>query len=201
MENEEEEDSFPTRYTDIPKEFYSEATGKPFEECSVCGKHLLHDDEWYLVEKAVKRYPEYGHKDVVFEYAICVACSEQMREKLSTESKQRIEAFFAERLNPTLRMIGKYAEGNFNLNDWISTCAITGKPIDTLSEYQIMAPFNGRHMAFTTYPMMLSAEAMDEILPLLSNHSLDVLNGFKDDITGMPPDLRELFKETSFMVV
>ena len=47
----------------------------------------------------------------------------------------------------------------------------------------------------------LSMQALDEMVELLSEKSLDILNGFKDDITGMPPDLHELFKESRFVVM
>ena len=64
-----------------------------------------------------------------------------------------------------------------------------------------MAPFDGNKMAYTVFPMMLSVQALDEMVELLSTKSLEVLNGFKDDITGMPPDLHELFKESRFVVM
>lgn len=201
MDNEREEVFFGNRNTDIPKEFYSEATGRPFEHCNVCGKDLLQPNAWYMVEKAVKRYPKYKHEDVIFEYAICLDCQMEMHEKLSTESKQRIDAFMRERVNPFERSAKLHEAERFNLQDWIGQCAVTKQPTAHLTEYQIMAPFKGRKMVYDMFPMMLSMQALDEMVELLSNHSLDVLNGFKDDITGMPPDLHELFKESRFVVM
>lgn len=201
MNNEEEIEFYETQFADIPREFYAEATGQPFEHCSVCNKYLLAPNTWYMVEKAVKRYPKYQHEDTIFEYAICVECHMQMHEKLSTESKQRLAQFMAERVNLEQRTHQLYRAGSFELQDWIGRCAVTLKPQAELTEYQIMAPFNGNRLAYTTFPMMLSAAALDEMVELLSNHSLDVLNGFKDDITGMPPDLHELFKESRFVVM
>ena len=198
---EEPEEHFETHFAEIPKAFYSEATGKPFEQCSVCGKNLLKPGNWYMVEKAVKRYPKFNHQDVIFEYAICMECGVQMQEKLSKESKQRIQAYFNERVDFQKRAEALYAANDFGLDSWAGRCIATGKPLVELTEHQMVATFNGNRMAYTQQPMMISAQAADEIVQLLSNHSLDIMNGFKDDITGMPPDLRELFKETNFMVV
>jgi hypothetical protein len=50
-------------------------------------------------------------------------------------------------------------------------------------------------------PLILGMKALDEMVQLLSNKSLDELNDFKDRITGMPPDLRELFKESKFVMI
>jgi hypothetical protein len=197
-----EDDLYPeTHYTDIPREFYSEATGEPFEHCSVCGRHLLKGNTMYMVEKAVKRYPKFKHEDVIFEYAICMPCNMQMHEKLSTESKQRIQEFMAQRANLQQRSMQLYKNKDFGLDAWLGKCAVTGQPQAELTEYQIMAPFSGNKLVYDMFPMMLSATALDEMVNLLSNHSLDVLNGFKDDITGMPPDLHELFKESRFVVM
>lgn len=201
MNNEEEEELLETQFADIPKAFYSEATGQPFERCNVCEKDLRQPGTWYMVEKAVKRYPKYRHQDVIFEYAICERCQREMYEKLSTESRQRMAEFMEQRVQPSFRTLGLYAGKHFDLDSWLGHCAVTQQPMDELTEYQIMAPFNGSQMAFTAFPMMLSMNALDEMVALLSNQSLDVLNGFKDDITGMPPDLHELFKESRFVVM
>ncbi len=200
--NEEEERQFLlAKEVDIPHEFFSEATGQPFEHCNVCGKYLLAPNTYYGIEKAVKRYPKFNHRDVIFEYAICVECQMDMQEKLSTESKQRIRQFMQQRIGLQGRMRAFYKKEDFALDSWTGTCAVTHTPVAELTEYQTMALFNGNQMVYDVYPMTLGMEALDEMVGLLSNHSLDVLNGFKDDITGMPPDLHELFKESKFVVM
>ena len=42
---------------DIPDRFYSDAEGKPFENCQMCGKFLLAEGTTYVVEKAIKSNP------------------------------------------------------------------------------------------------------------------------------------------------
>lgn len=192
--------AFP-HYIDIPKAFYAEATGKPFDKCSVCSKNLLQPDTWYLVEKAVKRYPKYNVQDVVFEYAICAECHSEMEKRLSTESKQKMQAYMKERVDLEKRADEYYLAKDFEIDNWISKCAVSKNMRTDLQEYQIVASFNGDKLAFTVMPLMLGMKALDDMTNLLSNKSLDELNDFKDKITDMPPDLKELFKESKFVMM
>lgn len=188
-------------YIEIPKEFYSEATGKPFEKCSVCEKNLLQPETWYLVEKAVKRYPKYNVQDVVFEYAICAECHSEMEQRISTESKQKMQAYMKERVDLEKRADDYYSRKDFDVENWINKCAVSKNIRADLKEYQIVASFNGDKLAFTVMPLMLGMKALDDMTQLLSNKSLDELNDFKDRITDMPPDLKELFKESKFVMM
>ncbi len=200
QEPEEEILEFP-HYIDIPKEFYSEATGKPFEKCSICEGSLLQPDTWYVVEKAVKRYPKFDVQDVIFEYAICTPCHSEMEQRLSTESKQKMQAYMKERVDLEKRADGFYKNQDFDIKSWIDKCAVSKNTKADLKEYQIVASFNGDKLAFTIMPIMLGMKALDDMSQLLSNKSLDELNDFKDKITGMPPDLKELFKESKFVMM
>lgn len=200
FDEEEEIQEFP-KLIDVPKEFYSEATGKPFEKCSVCDKGLLQPETWYLVEKAVKRYIKYNVQDIMFEYAICMDCHAEMEARLSTESKQKMQQYMRERVDLEKRADGFYDSEDFDIQNWTNKCAVTKQPRAELAEYQIVASFNGDKMAFTVMPMLIGMKALDEMIQLLSNKSLDELNDFKDRITGMPPELKELFKETNFVMM
>ncbi len=200
FEEEQEAEEFP-KLVAIPKEFYSEATGKPFECCSVCEKGLLQPETWYMVEKAVKRYVKYNVQDIIFEYAICMECHAEMEARLSTESKQNMQEYMRTHADLEARADAFYDREDFDVNSWIGQCAVTGVPRAELTEYQMVASFNGDKMAYTLMPLILGMKALDEMVQLLSNKSLDELNDFKDRITGMPPDLRELFKESKFVMI
>jgi hypothetical protein len=55
----------------IPPEFYSFETKAPFVTCIECG-HNFDDGRPYIIEKAIRQYPEYQVKDVIFDCA-CLA--------------------------------------------------------------------------------------------------------------------------------
>ena len=83
----------------IPEEFYSFNTGKPFERCIDCDKYLL-DGEPYMIEKAIRQYPGYSAKDIIFEYAMCVDCAERLKNEMSQESMASIQKFFMSNIKP-----------------------------------------------------------------------------------------------------
>ena len=47
---------------------------------------------------------------------------------------------------------------------------------------------------------MISGEAADEVMQLLSNSTIDILNGFTDEFLGLPPEFKDLFKDKPMLV-
>lgn len=92
-------------------------------------------------------------------------------------------------------------ENNTDLNDWISHCAIKGTPMQDCSEYQLCCQCDGPDMLFTHLPMMLSEQALIEITEQLSAQTKEELDRFQEDFLGLPPDLKELFRDRSILVV
>ncbi|MFB9865140.1 hypothetical protein [Rufibacter immobilis] len=180
----------------IPKELHSMATGQPFDTCLTCHCHLLQDGVGYLVEKAVRVYPDAGVQDVIFEYAMCLTCAQQLREELSVESRQRIEAFFKERVDLVARREALLSLPDpLRLDNWLAHCLVTGTPRSACTEYQICAQCDGGDLLYTYMPYFLSAQAMDQMQELISPHTRQILDDFMDTHFGLPPELRALLQD------
>ena len=180
-------------YVPIPEEFWSDLDKKPFENCRLCKKFLLEDGELYVIEKAYRTYRGSKAKSTVFEHAICLECLNVHKGKLSSMSKLKIEQYQGERL--TLEERREELEGNSNLKDWLSECILHHEPVSEGGEYQIYAECDGQEMFMYHLPYMIRGEAIDEMLNLLSNETLDEINGLQNDLTSGPPELRELLEE------
>lgn len=186
---------------EIPKVFYSDATGMPFGHCIQCGAPLLKSGTHYFIEKAIKNYPQLESTDTIIEYAICYPCYMEVRKSLSQQSQQRIEAYFLENVNLYERMKSVLDPGNRDPDAWLSQCIIKGIQRRTAPEYQIMCECTGDRMHLSLAPYMVSIQAMDEITDLLSAQTLDALNGFYNDHLGLPPELQPILKDQPYFML
>ncbi|MEQ6168376.1 hypothetical protein AAOE16_14370 [Ekhidna sp. MALMAid0563] len=171
----------------IPKDFYSFETNAPFDTCIECEKYLLDDDTEYIIEKAVKNYEGYSAKDVVFDYAICMDCAEKMRKEISKESWEMMMKYFQDNMDiqSRLEMQEKAPEEN------LRNCMIKKTDVERCSEYQIYAHCKGKSLNLDNPPYMISGEVMEELLPLLSNKTIDEMNGFMNKHFSPDPSLME----------
>lgn len=180
----------------IPKEFYSFETNAPFERCIECEKYLLDNDTEYIIEKAVKNYAGYSAKDVVFDYAICMDCADVMRKEISKESWESMMNYFQENMDvmTRLEMQERTAEEN------LKKCMIKKTEIDNCREYQIYAHCKGGKLNMENPPYMISGEVMEELLPLLSNKTIDDMNGFMNKHFSPDPSLMEPTPPTLILI-
>lgn len=174
----------------IPKAFHNFETGGPFERCIDCDVYLLDGEVEYFVEKAIKSYKDFTATDVIFEYAICMNCAERMRKRMSKESMQSIQQYFTENVNFIDRMQLMQAHPN-NPEAWMQQCLVKGTQANQLEEYQVYAHCKGKKLVTAQMPYLISGKALDEISQLLSNETLDELDGFMDQHFGPPPELME----------
>ncbi len=172
---------------DIPKEFYSFETDQPFERCIECEKYLLDDDTEYIIEKAVKSYEGYSAKDTVFDYAICMDCADRMRNDISKESWQQMMNYFQQNMDFQFRMEmhGRPPE------EGLKNCMIKKTEMEDCLEYQIYAHCRGGKLNMENPPYMISGEVMEELLPLLSDKTIDEMNGFMNKHFSPDPSLME----------
>ncbi|WP_210486487.1 hypothetical protein [Rufibacter aurantiacus] len=185
----------------IPPDFHCGASGQPFQTCIACERHLLQDGVSYLVEKAVRFYPQDGMLDTVLEYAMCVPCAQQMREELSVESRSKIDAYFSEHVDLVARREALLSLPNpLQLENWLSHCIVTGTPREACKEYQIYAQCEGKDLLYTYMPYMISGEAMEEIQRLISPHTRQILDDFMDTHFGLPPELRALLQDRLILI-
>ena len=190
---EDEELIWAKNWEPVPKVFWSDLTGKPFENCIMCEKYLLNDGTLYMIEKAFKSYNTDAADSTIFEYAICLECADKMQSKLSQESRLKMDAYYQERVDLFERR-KKLEEVENNLGDRIGECLLLQQPAAKGGEYQIYAQCDGKDMVYLDMPFMICGEAVDELIQLMSNETLDELNGFMNDLTGGPPELRELLE-------
>lgn len=189
---------------DIPKQFYSDVSNRPFSTCLNCNRFLLDNNTQYVIEKAVRRYPEFDTTDTIFEYAICLQCHEEIMSVYSESSLKNIQDYFLENVNFEERqqqIDAKAADGSFDIKDYTSQCIIKGTPLSQLTEYQIGCQCVGNKMVLSNMPFLIGNQAMDEISHLLSNKTIGEMDRFIDEFFGLPPDLRKLLKDSGVVIL
>jgi len=205
---------FPERIP-IPEIFHSAELSAPFERCLVCDQSLLSGNQEYLIEKAVKQYPEYDVREIVIEYALCLACHAEMQNAISEASTLALETYFLENTELHRRAFSRMADAAApsgssegmeatdgaasseaghsgkapDIQNWLDRCIIHDTPAEDLHEFQLIGHCAGRDMLLTHMPLVIGGPAMDEIAQQLSNATLDELGGFRDEHFGLPPEL------------
>ena len=183
----------------IPKEFFSYDTGAPFERCMLCKTFLLADGVSYVIEKAFKRHANFEVEDVVFEYAMCESCAMQMSGAMSEESMEKVSNYFHTHVDFGARSRYLLSEDPIELSHWVGGCVVKGTPREELSEYQVLGQFVGEKLIFNVFPYLIGGEAMKELSMLLSKETLGEIDGFMDNF-GLPPELKDLWKDKPIMV-
>jgi len=177
---------------DIPPQFYSDSEGKAFDHCQVCGKFLLEDGISYVIEKAYKNYKGYDFNTTLFEYAICLNCHTEVQKSMSAESLQSLQQYYMEVMAKKGNQAIVINMNDFKLEDWLSKCFFTGDEVKEMEEYQTVAQFNGTKMIMNMPPMIVGEAAMERMSELLSDKTIDEMNGFKKQFFGPDPELEEL---------
>lgn len=172
---------------EIPKEFYSFETNQPFERCIECNKFLLDGDTDYIIEKAFKSYEGYTATDTVFDYALCMDCADRMRKEISKESWKKMMQYFQDNMD----LMHRFGMQNQSPVEGLNACLIKKTKIQDCSEYQIYAQCRGKKLNVENPPYMLSGEVMEELLPLLSDQTIDEMNGFMNKHFSPDPSLME----------
>ena len=167
--DDEEEDIFPfnPEPEPIPREFYSEYEERPFRSCTRCGETLADFVEGYQVAKIYRR------GEVVFEYALCGPCHTGLVEEFSEESRQTLEAYYAENMTP-----GLGAE----------TCGICEKTREELGEPEF-ALGGACHGSSLIEAFMICAGCMEKTNALVSKKTQGIWGDFiNDNFPGVPAD-------------
>jgi len=184
----------------IPKLFYSDASGQPFSKCIDCNKDLLKGNQEYIIEKAFKKYADFEANDTIFEYALCLNCAEKLFMSYSESSRKAIEGYFEDHVNIELQLSRLAGNESFDLESHINKCLIKGLAIESLREYQMVCFCRGDRISLIRPPYMISEEAADEVMLLLSTETIDILNRFTDEFLGLPPEFKDLLKDKPMLV-
>ena len=169
----------------VPQPFWSFETGRPLDQCKLCGCDLMAEGTNYLIEKAFK------NGETIFEHALCLACHAQCIDELSAESLLRIQCFFMERVDLEKRRAQGLEKFGTDHEQWIGHCMLKGYPLRECDEYQLYGFCIDRDLVFNGAPYMICGEAVDEIMGLLSNETLGALGTLSDRLFGIgaPRDL------------
>lgn len=175
----------------IPKEFKQEDEDyKPHSHCKVCDKELLASNSEYCIEKVVRKVPETDKPQTLFNFAICMDCIEQLRQRISAESMQAIEQFQMRKIMAAQNQ----EEHNPMYSFYKQRCLFSGKDVAELDSYQMIAFCQGDHLADNKPPMLIGAEVLEETQDLLSAKTRDELDDFTDNNFGWPPEFARLLK-------
>lgn len=186
----------------IPPIFQSEKLQQPFSNCTMCNKQLGNNDELYLIEKAFASDIRTGEPKLVFELACCMDCRSKMHNELSEESRAKIEAYFSETTVALEKRDEKLKELNLMEPEiWLSNCMVKNTPIDELKEYQIYALCWKNQLIYHQFPYLISGEAIDEIMELLSEKSRGYLDDLLTDLIDFPPDFEEIFNIKTRIII
>jgi len=174
---------------DVPAEFFQDAEGAAFTNCTFCGNHFGGQDP-YMIEKAFKVIAASGQRVTLYEYAICTSCSIKKMEAMSEESVKNIKMYMQD------HVFGGFDEDepSDDYRDKLIECPATGNRIEGLEEYNYVGQFVGDKMVVGTFPMAIDASLGETMQELLSDSTKKEFDDFMDTITGVPPELRELFK-------
>lgn len=176
---------------EIPVRFYSDLNQQPFKHCLICGRDLIALDLFYIIEKAYKSYQSQIGEKTLFEYAICLDCAESYREKLSKESRESIDEYMS-RIDFASRnksLAGREPEA------WVNECLVHQEAAGKDGEVQIYGFCKGDQFCFGEFPYMIRAEAMDELVELISQETLDELDDFKNNLSGGPSELQDILNK------
>lgn len=187
---------------DIPPVFKTEE-GAHFKECISCSANLLQNEEPYMIERAIKKYPAFNIESTIFEYAICLKCAEKMRKTLSRESLQRMEKHFMENANWASKMELLNQEEPATVDDFVEDCIFSGKKRsdNDLDEYQVFAYCQGDKLILSRPPFMISNLAAEAMSELLSKQTRDELDGFIDENFGLPPEWKKALKDRDTVLI
>ncbi len=173
---------------EIPNVFYSEKTKLAFDKCNMCD-YVFGEDDSYIIEKSFKRNKITKDAELIFEYALCHKCQENLKSELSEKSIQNIHMYYQLYVDFEKRTEKILAENNRNLDGWISKCIITGNPISEEEEFTIGGLFYNHKLVLDAMPFALSEKAIYEMQEILSKKTKEFLDGFQNEI--FPPEIRE----------
>ncbi len=176
---------------EIPWQFYSDEEDKLFDHCQVCGKYLLDEGTDYVVEKAIRSYEGHDFYSTAYEYAICLDCHQDIQKGMSEESMNNLQKYYNEIMAKKEQPLAIDLH-HFDLNEWLSKCFFTGKRVDEMKEYQLVAQFSGKQMMLNMPPLVIGETVIEEMAGLLSDKTIDEMNDFRDRFLGPSPDIEEL---------
>lgn len=176
-----------TRFLDIPKVLHSVEKDMPFQNCIACGANLLTSNQYYVIEKVIRR------NEVIIELAMCLHCrSDQSDDGMSEASAEVMKQFVQEKINfkQRMRLMSQVNEDD-SIDPWLERCILSDQPSQIFSEYQIVALCKGPWIQRDFYPALISGKSVEELSGLLSKETRDWMDDFIGENFGMPSEFCE----------
>ena len=173
-----------TRFLEIPKILHSVEKDMPFQKCIQCGQELLTSNQYYVIEKVVRR------NEVIIELAMCLNCrSAQSDEGMSEASAAVMQQFIQDKINfeQRMRLMSHVNDGD-SIDPWLERCILSDQPSQIFSEYQIVGLCKGPFLQRDFYPALISGKAVEELSDLLSKETRDWMDDFVGENFGMPSE-------------
>ncbi len=151
----------------IPEELYSEYEERPFRTCTRCGESLIHFQEGYRVSKVFRA------GEVIFEYALCLPCLNNIMKESSEESKERLQEFQNSRVRDV---------------DGFSDCALCDRTRETTrnGEFGLVGACLGDQLLDGN---MICSFCMEEMSELVSEQTRRTWDRFvEENFPGVPSD-------------
>ena len=104
----------------------------------------------------------------------------KMQGQMSEESKMNLQSYYSTTISKKSQEPILININDFDLNDWLSKCFFKGSPVKEMKEYQVVAQFDGPKMILNMPPLVIGQEALNEMSALLSEKTIDEMNGFRD---------------------
>jgi hypothetical protein len=186
------------RKAEIP-DIFKNSQKEYFKNCSLCHCDLFQDNSFYFVERLFKKHISFNITEVLFEYAICFDCSENLKKELSEESKSNIEKYMLVHFPAAKRL--KNLQRKRKLDHFIDQCAITKKAVNRIENYTLIGHFSANKMLLSFAPFVLGEEIIEEMNELISAKTRKVLDNFMDKISDLPPELKQLLLTKSTVLI
>ncbi len=147
----------------IPELLHSVYSEGPFRQCTVCDRDLS-DGTVYEIQKVFRG------TEVVFEYALCFGCYEDISQEFSRESIERVQNF---------------VESEFKPVEDVTHCHFCGLPRSVIHNFTLVG-MCCKHALIV--PGLVMCETCEERLQtVLSQKTRDVQGDFiRDNFPGIP---------------
>jgi hypothetical protein len=169
----------------VPKLFWSEYHGAPFDRCVDCDC-LLEDAELYLIQRS------FVGTEPIFEFAICRQCHESMSEQCSEETAQAVTLFMQECLLRRAEEMQEVATASDAFHKCVDECVSCSRPRSDCHRYGVGGLCVSSQLVIevgflTRSPVMICHDCELSISDLVSKKTRDTWNKFVEDHFGGPP--------------
>lgn len=172
----------------IPNEFYNSDTAAPFTHCTFCESQL--GTEEYVIEKKLAPRRGIEKPEVVYEFAMCMNCIQKLSEEMSLETRIQLQDY-QNQMKDKLE--------NREVTD-LNTCFFEGKPMTDYSEFELVGLFKGGEVSDWMAPYGVGGHVMEEMQQLISQKTQDAWDDFSSNLTGVPPEWKDLFDKPPVLV-